>query len=164
MSTPPYYQNTPPPSKSNSSGCWKIGGIGCAVVLLLGVVGSVWIFNTFKGVLQSTVGTTQNGLKIRRAVIDYHDKKGSYPAKLADLVPDYLPSPTILHDASDTNPDPSHISWTYHRPTEGAPPKTPLLENSIVIKIGNNPPARTSFIINLDGTTTSAGQTAAPPQ
>lgn len=168
MSTPPYYQNTPPPAKSNSGGCWKAVGIGCGVIVLLGVIGTIIAVQKFKqvmsdpknkGLMGSIVGagkTAGQGVQIQQAIVAYHDKAGSYPAKLTNLVPTYLPSTSDLHAPTDANPDPKHISWTYLRPTAGESPKSPLIKTPMVIEFGGQK-SQSDIVINLDGTSRSGG-------
>lgn len=171
MSVPPdNYYSAPPPTRSNSSGCWKAAGITCGVLIVLTAVVVFFAVRAAKeaihkgtGIFGKTFGaafdigiTTANGLKIQQAVVKYHQQHGKYPDTLTDLVADGLVDGKILHSALDTNPDPGHISWTYTKPAEGAPGSTPILKLHYHIVIPGSNTQQTQdndMIINLDGTT-----------
>jgi hypothetical protein len=166
VSTPPYYQNTPPPAKSNSNGCLKAAGIGCAVVLLVGIIGTIFVAQKVKqalndpksgGIFGTAVNAGKTGAQgaiIRQAIVKYHDKTGAYPVTLSNLIPAYVPTVADMHAPTDANPDPKHVSWKYMRPSADAGPKTPLLKTAIVIEMGGQK-AESDVVINLDGTSQS---------
>lgn len=172
---PPFAQyGTPPHSPpSSSGGCWKAAGITCGVLLLLGIVAVVigglavrravhnhsGMFGTFMNI-GTTIG---NGVKIQRAIVQYHTTHGRYPDTLTDLVADGDIDGKILHSPLDPNSDPGHISWTYHRPTATSAPNAPLLTMHYTLTIpGANTQQTTGsdIVINLDGTTSSNATTS----
>lgn len=165
MSIPP--PNTPPPGgyyynpnpgrpANNSSGCWKAFGITCGVLVLLGIIGIVVVVRTTGGLFRQAMGVglaSQSGRVIQQAVVAYHAKNGKYPPNLTALVSDgELTDAKVLHSDQDPNPSPGHISWRYHRPPEGAPGNTPLLDLPYQISFSGRTQAG-DLIINLDGTT-----------
>ena len=169
MSVPPggYYVSPPPPAKSSSGGCFKAAGLTCGVLFLLGLVGVFLLVRTVKKELSSpgnplrvTIGiatAATNGMRIRQAVMAYHAQYHKYPATLTALVSANMIDGKLLHSDLDPVSNPGHISWKYIRPTEKTPGYTPILELPYQLKFGNTPQsqAKSSMIINLDGTTTS---------
>ncbi len=178
MNTPPGQQpfsqyGTPPPGnytppRSNSNGCWKAGGITCGVLLVLGIIAVVIGGLAVKKALHNRTGifgkvmdiatTTTNGITIQKAVVKYHADHGKYPTNLTQLVADGDIDGKILHSSLDPNPDPGHISWTYHQPTETSAPNTPLLTMHVELNIPGANTQQTSnsdIVINLDGTSAS---------
>jgi len=176
MSIPPaspppggYYAAPPPPANSGSGGGWKIGGIGCAVIFLLVVIGGVMTVRNFKNQLAhpnkgNIMGTAiaaekagMDGAEIQQAITHYHTQNGKYPNSLMELVQDGSLDGKKLHNELDDHSDPGHVSWIYHRPTEGAPDTTPVLEEPYHITVGGTTqPGRLVILLN----SRSAGNTA----
>jgi hypothetical protein len=168
--TPPAgaYYNAPPPQKSGGSGCLKAAGITCLVLVVLGVIGAIVAINAVKnaasnphsifGQVGAAISAAKGGAEIQQAIVKYHTNNGKYPDKLGQLVPQYLPLAT-LHSDTDADPNPAHVSWTYKKPSEGAPPKTPILSLPLKFEVpgqnGTNTEQSTPIIINLDGTSAS---------
>ena len=168
MSIPPntsppgnYYSAPPPPAKSGSGGCWKIGGIGCALLLVLAIIGGVAGVRSFKNQLAhptkgSIMGTavaagkaSLDGDLIHKAIVSYHAEKGKYPASLMVLVEDGRLDGKRLHNDLDDSPDPAHQSWRYFPPKEGDPDTTPILEEPYHVTVGNNTqPGRITILLN----------------
>ncbi|MGO8669964.1 MAG: hypothetical protein ACLQVD_01125 [Capsulimonadaceae bacterium] len=134
---PGYGYVPPPPPQSNSGGCFKALGITCAVLLVLGLIGGVLIFQAVKTQMSNPSSVFSQSMKIGmaaqsgpiicRAIAQYKAANGTYPPNLQALVPQYLPDKSVLHSSLDPNPDPSHISWTYTPPAAGAAATTPML-------------------------------------
>ncbi len=155
MSTPPLPPTPPPgnpyapppPPKSGSAGCWKAAGLTCGVLFLLALIGGVFLVRTVKenmahprrGSIMGTVflvgRTTQDGLKLQRAIVEYHRAHGHYPGSLLDLVREGRIDGKILHNGLDPNPGPGSISWQYSKPVSGAPGGTPLLTEHYSLQI-----------------------------
>jgi hypothetical protein len=149
----PPYNNQPqygtpggyvPPGQQQpkSGGCWLWGGLGCLIMFL--IFGTVVGISTYKlahspsgksffGGMSSAMSSASKmgesmtkGKALNSALLRYKEDNGSYPARLSDLVPKYLPDTSALHLDSDTNPDPSHISFDYKQPSASAPGDTSL--------------------------------------
>jgi hypothetical protein len=145
----------------------KAFGITCGVLVLLMVIGGVMVANFFNqqkknpnsiyGQTMKLAGAGIDGVAIQKAIVQYHSDNGAYPANLAALVPKYVDA-AKLHNDMDTNPNPSHVSWTYHMPGPDATGKTSLLELPYTLTMtfgGKTTSVPGKFIINLDGTSTS---------
>jgi type II secretory pathway pseudopilin PulG len=64
---------------------------------------------------------------IIQALHQYRTDNGNYPKSLSGLVPKYLPVATVLHSPLDTNPDPTHVSYSYVKPFPSAPATTEVI-------------------------------------
>ncbi len=160
-SPPPGGYYAAPPPASNSGGCWKIGGIGCAALFLLALIGGVLMVRNVKNQLAhpekgSLIGTIaaagkagMDGVEIQQAVVRYHSQQGKYPASLMDLVRDGSLDGKKLHNDLDDTPDPGHVSWRYFRPREGAPGTSPILEEPYHITVnGRTQPGHVVILLN----------------
>jgi hypothetical protein len=126
--------------------CWLIGGIGCLVICLLVAIAlalaayQVLNSKTGKQMMSGMGAIMQNAERmpeakqkmndIHGALLRYDLKNGQYPLSLAELSPDYLANGNELHCTLDPNPDPTHISFTYFRPT----PEVPSTSRVLTIK------------------------------
>jgi hypothetical protein len=143
----------PTSSKTKAPSCWAIGGVGCLVlfILILALGGVVLnnalrtkqgkqIITSFKTVIKVSAKVPdceQRMVTIRQALIRYDLKNARYPESLTDLVPDYLPDASTLHCALDTNPDPSHVSFSYSRPGPGAVSSSPIMTITFSFSLGS---------------------------
>jgi len=167
-----YYAAPPPPAKPGSGGCWKVGGIGCALLLVLAIIGGVVAVRSVKDqiahpVKGSFLGTAvsagkagMDGALIQKAIVNYHTEKGKYPASLMVLVEDGSLDGKRLHNDLDDSPDPAHQSWRYFPPKEGDPDTTPILEEPYHVTVGNKTqPGRITILLNgKSGSSSSVGQ------
>jgi hypothetical protein len=69
------------------------------------------------------------------AITRYRSKNGKYPAKLSVLTPDYLPDSTVCHCSLDSNPSPTHPTFTYSPPTSSSKPLDKVLSFTWTEKI-----------------------------
>jgi hypothetical protein len=136
---PPGY----PVQQRRGPSCWAVGGIGCLVVIVVGIVFLIAIVGVVvKSPAGKDIGSSlRSNIKtafasascvvampaIREAILRYHDHTGNYPNKLTDLSPDYLPSGTSLHCSVDKSDDPSHVTYQYFKPTDKTPQSATLL-------------------------------------
>ena len=145
----------------------KAAGITCGVLLLLMIIGGVMVANWWNqqkknpnsiwGQSMKIATSAADGIKIQQAVVQYHTDNNAYPSTLAALTPKYLDA-AKLHSDVDSNPSPTHVSWTYFKPKEGESPKTPLLAlpyTMTVAVMGQSKTVQSKIVINLDGTSTS---------
>ena len=167
-----YYAAPPPPAKPGSGGCWKVGGIGCALLLVLAIIGGVVAVRSVKDqiahpVKGSFLGTAvsagkagMDGALIQKAIVNYHTEKGKYPASLMVLVEDGSLDGKRLHNDLDDSPDPAHQSWRYFPPKEGDPVTTPILEEPYHVTVGNKTQlGRITILLNgKSGSSSSIGQ------
>ena len=178
MSIPPSnpppgnYYAAPPPTRSGSGGCWKVGGIGCAVLLVLAIIGGIFavrsvkdqIAHPVKGTIMGTAVAAgkagMDGVMIQKAIVNYHTEKGKYPASLMVLVQNGSLDGKRLHNDLDDSPDPAHQSWRYFPPKEGDPATTPILEEPYHVTVGSNTqPGRITILLNgKSSANTAAGQ------
>ena len=71
-----------------------------AVLVIIGLIVTMVTAATVKHVARARKTTTRASLvKVKEAVQMYKMEKGSYPAALSDLVPDYIESAEQLRDA-----------------------------------------------------------------
>jgi type II secretory pathway pseudopilin PulG len=77
---------------------------------------------------------------IRSAILSYDSANGQYPNTLTELVPKYLPDASELHSALDANPSPTHVSFTYAKPTSNATSTSPLVDIAFVPDLGVTAP------------------------
>ena len=124
--------------KSRENGCLIWGLAGCGICLLLGVIFVVALANSasksggggFRGVIKNTVSAQVCGQSINSvsvAIESYRDEhKGKYPAKLTDLVPDYL-ADTATVDCGGTVKQLGD-KLVYHVPSQKAPDDTMMVE------------------------------------
>lgn len=91
-----------------------------------------------------------DGFRLQQAIVAYHQEKGQYPQTLLDLVSTNRIDGKLLHNDLDDNPDPSHVSWRYTPPAEGAPANTPILEEPYQITFGGSTQPG-NIVITLDG-------------
>jgi len=133
----------PPPPPSGGNSCWKVGGItcgvGCLLLVIAGIVFSVFLGPRVKKAIsagvtasQQMVECQQQMLRVGKAITEYHRDKGKYPAKLDDLVPAYVPSKASLCWTQDATKAP----FTYHRPAETDPGTSTMLEYRFKMVIG----------------------------
>src|SRR5262245_12488999 len=109
----------PPPPRRADDGCWKwgaIGCVGCGFLVVLGVIALVvilrpYISEALKGMEKGQlVARDMRGLNDR--LRQYDKAKGKYPAKLKDLVPNFVSEERGLHPSAD----PSGPEFTYFPP------------------------------------------------
>jgi hypothetical protein len=123
--------------KSSENGCLIWGLAGCGICLLLGVIFIVALANAasksnsgFGGVIKNTVSAQVCGQSINSvsvAIAAYRtDHKGKYPAKLTDLVPDYLADSATV-DCGGTVKELGD-KLIYHVPSPKAPDDTMMVE------------------------------------
>jgi len=135
---PQQYAYQGPPPKKSGAGCWLWGLLGCfGVLIVCGVLG----FLAFRSVTKTFGGAMQGGMQIaaasknlqviNTAVKSFQRDHGAYPVRLSQLVPNYLPSASVLHTAADPNPNPNHVSYTYVQPTSSTPQNVPYLSTSV---------------------------------
>jgi len=144
MSLPP--PGYPPVQQNRGPSCWAIGGIGCLVVIVVGIVVVLAVvksvFSTkegrafsssFSSAMKTSVAAgscTAAMPTIRSAILRYHGHEGTYPPNLKSLSPDYLPAGISLHCKVDKVDDPSHVTYQYFRPTEKTPQSAVLMKFS----------------------------------
>ena len=140
---PPAYIPPSAPVKRGPS-CWLVGALTCLGIVILVVIAIVVGITSFTHSaagkkFASTFGSAmhksatdapiaiRNMETIREAIMRYHDHTGSYPDNLQQLVPTYLPDSSVLHSALDSNSNPSHVSYTYTKPTSSSTDSSTLL-------------------------------------
>jgi type II secretory pathway pseudopilin PulG len=67
---------------------------------------------------------------IRSAILSYDSANGQYPNTLT----------SELHSALDANPSPTHVSFTYAKPTSNATSTSPLVDIAFVPDLGVTAP------------------------
>ena len=100
---------------------------------------------------------SKNLQSINKAVNAYDGDHGFYPSSLGQLVPSYLPSTSVLHNAGDPNPNPRHVSYTYVRPTSSTARNAPYLSTTVTYSIAGPNQTITQTVVMkmaLDGTVT----------
>jgi len=141
---------TPPSAKKSGPGCWLWVPLGCfGVLIIFGLIAFLGIKSTiqsqggksflggFSSAMQGgmAVAEAEKNIKlINDAVIKYDKDNGTYPVSLQQLTPKYLPDPSVLHSSADQITNPSHVSYTYIRPTSSTPTNAVYL--SIVVTYG----------------------------
>jgi hypothetical protein len=88
------------------------------------------ISNAFKSAMhgaREAVTCDRQMQDVHAALERYTAKNGKYPAKIDDLVPDYLPDGNSCHCGIDDNPDPKHVTFDYTPPKPGGKPTDPVL-------------------------------------
>lgn len=66
---------------------------------------------------------TQNLTELSAALTRYHNKNGSYPARLEDLYPDFLQNSRVLWCPAAVRDRSAGSSYRYRRPASDAAPK-----------------------------------------
>lgn len=101
------------PQRSAGTNCLIAGGVGCAILILISIIMVAVVFSkaphlmsTFSTLGNGSVACKQKLTEIDVALTRYEEKhSGKYPAKLSELVPDYLPdSSALTYQASPTSP------------------------------------------------------------
>lgn len=140
-----YPAGMPPPMpvrRSSGTNCLIAGLIGCGVLVILVVISFYIIGKKFGGFIQNSVSSqrdcAQSLVGIRTALRDYQTKhNGKYPAKLSDLVPDYLSDRSAL----TCNGDPA-TETTYTPPKQDAPEETAVVSftgpESTMMEVGQS--------------------------
>lgn len=175
MSYPPSYSRPP----RQGPNCWAVGAIGCLVLIIaIGVATFVGIAAFMKSNTgKEFVSSMNTGIKsevtasacvpdlrdIGAAINRYHEANGKYPPNLKALDPKYLSPGTSLHCGTDTNDDPSHVTYEYIKPTESTPRNAPVVRYSwkLTMTFGGVTQTETSTEqIALDGTVTKTTTSA----
>jgi|GEM_PF-2472980 len=124
--------------KSSENGCLIWGLAGCGICLLLGVIFIVALANSaskgggggFGGVIKNTVSAQVCGQSMESvsvAIEAYRaDHKGKYPAKLTDLVPDYLADSATVDCGGTVKQLGDKL--VYRIPPQKAPDETAVVE------------------------------------
>lgn len=122
-----------PAKKSSENGCLIWGLAGCGLVMLIGVVGLVAMFSRqdgFGGMMKNSISAQSCGIgleSVSSALESYKvDHKGNYPAKLTDLVPNYL-SETATQTCGGTVKELGD-KLVYHAPTAKSPGDAVVVE------------------------------------
>jgi hypothetical protein len=176
--------NSVPPREKSKPGVWLWGSMGCLVFIIIGLV--VFTISVKKTMQEDFAGSphiptapgTSADLNIRTLVdtmqkmkaIDaevkaYRHDKGAYPDNLEQLVPTYLPSKDALHALADSNPDPTHDSFSYDKPTPAAPPFMMFLGVSYTYTMSSGPASQqitTLIQMSLDGGVQQQNTASAP--
>ncbi len=113
------------PQRSAGTNCLIAGGVGCAILILIMIIVTVvalsktpHLMSTFSNLGNGTVACKQKLTEIDVALTRYEQKhNGKYPAKLSELVPDYLPdSSALTYQASPSTPKQTVV---YSPPSKG---------------------------------------------
>ena len=142
--------------------CWLVGGLTCVGLVIIGAIAIfAGFYSLFRGPLKGAIQSgaaaqmcKQHMLQIQQAVDRYHTHTGTYPDALTDLVPTYLPDRSVLHCSMDTNPDPSHVTYEYSKPTETTPGTAPLLTlhwNMSIKMMGTSQTVGETEIVTVNG-------------
>jgi len=107
---------------------WKLGAMGCGVVVILVIVWMGWLAYRISGtVLYRNLRTCRTQMEsIGRAMDRYAASNHAYPESLRELVPDYLVTSKVFHCPADSDPL-RLFSYTYRQPDADAPGSTVVL-------------------------------------
>jgi hypothetical protein len=150
MTRPPTGEDAPAPAGRASPprrrlGCWGLGAITCGSLFLIFAVflGTVlWILRPYLADIwtsgQLSARCVQNLQAIHGALDRYRTARGAYPARLTDLLPEYLSRAQVLHCPADSRPS-VVTSYRYTPPATTSPgePATPIVtcdHHELVIK------------------------------
>ena len=151
LPTQPEQQPTPPRAKSN---CFVVGGITCLVVVVIGILLTIWLVTwasrnpTFKKAIggaklvaecQLHLADPSGSQDIYDALERYKSRNGKYPAKLADLYPTFLEDRSVLHCPADTSGK-DVVSYEYYPPAKNAPGSTVIVECRRHVLMDGQPP------------------------
>ncbi len=143
-----------PAAPRTRSNCFVVGGITCLVVLIIGILITIWLVvsvsknPTFKKVFsgaklvaecQLHLANPSGTQDIYDALERYKTRYGQYPAKLADLYPTFLEDKAILHCPADTRPK-DVVSYDYYPPTDKSPANAVIVECRRHVVMEGQPP------------------------
>ena len=140
-----------PSAPTTKSNCLRVAGITCLVVVVIGILIGVWIFNALsknpafqKAYKEAQLRTQckENLEEIGGALQRYSRRNGKYPATLAELCPNFLENEAALHCPADRRPDPY---YEYYAPAVDALPTAVVAECKRHTVLENQPPWKLSL-------------------
>ena len=130
----------PPPPRRADDGCWKWGAIGCAGCGVLGLIAIVGLVFLLKPVVVKSLEKVQIVEKdmhtLDKALKAYSEKKGKYPSRLKELIPNFVPDSKAFH----TSAEPDGPEFMYIPPENDAPGSTIILQYDLPPLVGNSGP------------------------